>query len=89
MTMAPGLRKFALTAHIISSVGLLGAIDGFLALAVVGLISPNDQTVRAAFLAMELSPGLSSSHWRSLHCWSDLSNHSAPLGVCSDITGSW
>jgi hypothetical protein len=54
MTMAPGLRKFALTAHIISSVGLLGAIAGFLALAVVGLTSPNDQTVRAAYLAMEL-----------------------------------
>ena len=54
MTMAPGLRKFALTAHIISSVGLLGAIAGFLALAVAGLTSPNDQTVRAAYLAMEL-----------------------------------
>ena len=54
MIMAPGLRKFALTAHIISSVGLLGAIAGFLALAVTGLTSPNDQTVHAAYLAMEL-----------------------------------
>src|SRR6266700_3314168 len=53
MTMAPGPRKFALTAHIISSVGLLGAIAGFLALAVAGLTSPNDQMVRAAYLAME------------------------------------
>jgi hypothetical protein len=54
MTMAPSLRKFALTAHVISSVGLLGAIAGFLALAVAGLTSQNDQMVRAAYLAMDL-----------------------------------
>jgi hypothetical protein len=54
MTMAPRLRKFALTVHVISSVGLLGAIAGFLALAVAGLTSQNDQTVRAAYLAMDL-----------------------------------
>jgi len=54
MNMAPGLRKFALTIHVISSVGLLGAIACFLALAVAGLTSQNDQIVRAAYLAMEL-----------------------------------
>ena len=54
MTMAPSLRKFALTAHVLSSVGLLGAIAGFLALAVTGLTSQNDQMVRAAYLAMDL-----------------------------------
>jgi Na+/phosphate symporter len=54
MTTAPGLRKFALTAHVISSVGLLGAIAGFLALAIAGLTSHNDQMVRAAYLAMDL-----------------------------------
>jgi hypothetical protein len=54
MTMAPSLRKFALTAHVLSSVGLLGAIAGFLALAVTGLTSQNDQRVRAAYLAMDL-----------------------------------
>jgi hypothetical protein len=54
MTMAPRLRKFALTVHVISSVGLLGAIAGFLALAVAGLTSQNDQMVRAAYLAMDL-----------------------------------
>ena len=54
MTMTPGLRKFALTAHVISSVGLLGAIAGFLALAIAGLTSHNDQMVRAAYLAMDL-----------------------------------
>ncbi len=54
MIMASGLRRFALTAHVISSVGLLGAIAGFLALAVAGLTSQDDQMVRAAYLAMEL-----------------------------------
>jgi hypothetical protein len=33
MTMTPRLRKLALTAHITSSVGLLGSIAAFLALA--------------------------------------------------------
>ncbi len=55
MTMAPRLRKFALTAHITSSVGLLGAIAGFLALALAGLTSQNSPMVRASYLAMELT----------------------------------
>lgn len=52
--MTPWLRKFVLTTHITASVGWLGAILSFLALAVVGLISPDDQTVRATYLVMEL-----------------------------------
>jgi hypothetical protein len=51
--MTPGLRKFALTAHVISSVGWLGAVAAFLALAVVGLTSQDAQTVRGAYLVME------------------------------------
>lgn len=54
MTMAPGLRKFALTAHITFSVSWIGAVAGFLALAITGLISPDVQKVRAAYLAMEI-----------------------------------
>jgi hypothetical protein len=54
MIMTSGLRKFALTAHVTASVGLLGSIAAFLALAVAGLISDDGQTVRAAYLAMEL-----------------------------------
>ena len=54
MTMTSGLRKFALTAHVTSSVGLLGSIAAFLALAVAGLIRQDVQTVRAAYPAMEL-----------------------------------
>src|SRR5436190_24136795 len=55
MTMAPSLRKFALTAHVTSSVGLLGSIAAFLALAVAGLTSQDAQVVRAAYLAMDLT----------------------------------
>lgn len=52
--MTPGLRKFALTAHITFSVGWLGAVIGFLALVVATLTSQDAQTVRATFIAMEL-----------------------------------
>ncbi|MER8583091.1 hypothetical protein NKG95_31080 [Mesorhizobium sp. M1423] len=55
MIMTPGLRKFALTAHVASSVGSLGAVAGFLALAVAGLASKDSQMVRASYLAMELT----------------------------------
>ncbi len=52
MIMAPRLRKAVLTAHIASSVGLLGAITAFLALSVVGVASPDDQAVRGLYPAM-------------------------------------
>jgi hypothetical protein len=55
MTMTPRLRKFALTSHITSSVGWLGAVAGFLALAVAGLTGQDAQMVRAAYLAMGLT----------------------------------
>ena len=53
--MTSGLRKFALTAHVTSSVGWLGAVAGFLALAVAGLTSQDAQMVRAAYRAMDLT----------------------------------
>lgn len=55
MTMTPRLRKFALTAHVVSSVGWLGAVVSFLALALVGVTSNDNQMVRSAYLAMELT----------------------------------
>jgi hypothetical protein len=51
--MPPPLRKLALTAHVTSSVGWLGAALIFGGLAIVGLTSPDDQTARAAYLVME------------------------------------
>jgi hypothetical protein len=53
MIMPPRLRKFALTAHVTCSVGWVGAVIAFLALAVIGLTSPDAQTVRGAYLVME------------------------------------
>jgi hypothetical protein len=53
--MSTGVRKLALTAHVTASVGWLGAVAAFLALAVVGLTSQDTQTVRAAYIAMDLT----------------------------------
>ena len=53
MIMPPGLRKFALTLHVTSSVGWLGAVVAFLALAVAGLTSRDAQMERAVYLAAE------------------------------------
>jgi hypothetical protein len=52
--MTPSVRKFALTAHITLSVGLLGAIASFLVLAVAGLTVQSARVVSAAYSAMEL-----------------------------------
>jgi hypothetical protein len=53
MIMPPGLRRLALTAHVATSVGWLGAVAAFLALAVIGLNSQEAQTVRGVYLVME------------------------------------
>src|SRR5215212_7835928 len=55
MLMTAGVRKIALTTHITSSVGWLGSVAAFLALAIAGVTSGNAQTVRAAYLAMHLT----------------------------------
>ncbi len=54
MSLNRRLQKFILTAHIISSVGWLGSVAGFLVLALAGLTRPEEQMVRGAYLAMEL-----------------------------------
>jgi hypothetical protein len=53
MSLTPRIRRLALTAHIASSVGWLGAVAGFLALSIAGLASQDAQTVRAAYVAMD------------------------------------
>jgi hypothetical protein len=53
MLMRPLVRKFALTVHVTCSVGWLGAVVAFLALAAIGLTSDDAQTVRGAYLVME------------------------------------
>jgi hypothetical protein len=55
MIMSPGLRKVALTAHVTSSIGWFGAVSAFLALALAGMLSPDRELVRAAYLVMGLT----------------------------------
>ena len=55
MTLSPRLTKFALTVHVVTSVGWLGAVATFLALAVAGFTSNDSQRIRAAYLAMDLT----------------------------------
>jgi hypothetical protein len=54
MTMRPNVRKFVRTVHVTVTVGWLGAVVGFLALAIAGLASQDAQLVRACYLAMDL-----------------------------------
>jgi hypothetical protein len=55
MTVTPGLRKLALTAHLSFSVGWIGAVLAYLALGVSAVTIQDAQTVRAAWIAMELT----------------------------------
>ena len=71
MTMTPGLRTFALTVHVMSSVGWLGAVVAYLALVVAALTSQDVQTVRAVWIALELTG------------WSVI----VPLSLASLLTG--
>ena len=54
MIMTPRLRKFALAAHIALAVGWIGAVAGYIALDVAAAMSQDAQTLRAAYLAMEV-----------------------------------
>ena len=69
--MTAGARKLALTTHVTSSVGWLGSVAAFLALAIAGVASQDAQMVRAAYLAMHLTT------WFVI----------VPLGFASLLTG--
>jgi len=71
MFMTPRLRKFALAAHVTSSVGWLGAVAAWLALAVAGLTSRDALMARSVYPAMELT------------AWSVI----VPLCLASMLTG--
>jgi hypothetical protein len=60
-----------LTLHIVTSVGWVGAVAAFLALALAGLASSNEQLARASYIAMDLT-------YRSVV---------VPLGLASPMTG--
>lgn len=58
MTMPPPrLRKLVLTAHVVSSVGWLGAVVAYIALDVAAVTGRDVQRVRATYLAMEILVG--------------------------------
>ena len=71
MTMGPGLRKLVLTIHLTFSVGWIGAVVAYLVLGVSAVGSRDAQTVRGAWIAMELIG------------WSAI----VPLAVGSVLTG--
>ena len=52
--MGPSQRKIALTVHVLCSVGWVGAVAGFLALAIAGISSGNAPAARGVYLAMDL-----------------------------------
>ena len=53
--MTPRLRKFVLIAHVTSSVGWLGAVLAYLALDITAVTGRDVETVRAAYVAMDLT----------------------------------
>ena len=71
LTMTPGVRKFAFSVHLTSSVGWIGAVGAYVALGVSAVASLDARTVRAAWIAMELTG------------WSVI----VPLALASLVTG--
>jgi hypothetical protein len=53
--MPPRVRKFALTVHLIFSIGWIGAVIAYLALGVAAVTTGDVRTGRAAWIAMELT----------------------------------
>jgi uncharacterized membrane protein len=54
MILGPRLRKAVLATHVVSAVGWIGAVAAYLVLALAAWTSESAETVRAAFIAMEL-----------------------------------
>lgn len=52
--MTRTIRNFGLTAHISFSVGWFGAVAGFFALSIAGLLSQSSQIIRGSYVAMHL-----------------------------------
>ncbi len=78
--MSPRLRRVVLVAHVVTSVGWLGAVLVFLALAVLGLVSADPGTVRGAYLVMRPT---------STFVVVPLAVVSLATGVISSIGTSW
>ena len=55
MPMPPGLRKLSLAVHLTFSVGWIGGVVAYLAMAIAAATSENDDTIRASWTGMELT----------------------------------
>jgi hypothetical protein len=53
--MSPALRKLALTIHLITSVGWVGAVIAYLSLGIAAVTSSDTETIRAAWTAMDVT----------------------------------
>ncbi len=70
--MTPDVRKFVLTVHLAFSIGWIGAVVAYLVLGVSAVTTANAETVRAAWIAMDLTG------WYAI----------VPLAVGSVLTGT-
>ncbi len=69
--MAPRLRKLALSVHLTVSIGWIGSVLAYLALGLAAVTAADDQTLRAAWISMDLTG------WYVI----------VPLAIASVITG--
>ena len=75
-----GLRKLGLLAHITTSVGWLGAVFGFLALAITAMTGSDVQMLRAAYLGMD---------WTLSYAVVPLGVASLALGIVQSLMSPW
>ena len=85
--MTPGVRKFALTTHVTSSVGWLGSVAAFLAVALVALLNADELKVRGASTTMELIGWFVIVPFSAASCCPASSSHSELRGDCSVTIG--
>lgn len=55
MIMSPAIRKLALTLHLTTSVGWVGAVIAYLGLGIASIESADNDTIRAAWTAMDVT----------------------------------
>jgi hypothetical protein len=88
MIMPPRLRKFALAAHITLAVGWIGAVASYIVLDVAAAASQDAQTLRAAYIGMEVIAWYVIVPLAFASLLSGLSCHWGPSGACSGTIGS-
>ncbi|WP_445259271.1 DUF2269 domain-containing protein [Nocardioides aurantiacus] len=80
MSVRPALQKGLLTAHVIASVGWVGAVLVYLALGIAALTSDQTDLVTGVYLAME---------WAGLTVLVPLAAASLVTGVLQSLTTRW